>query len=223
MPEPAPRGVTGTRCSAHSRSTAATSAVDAQRTAHSGGYATGSGLSSRAYSWSRSSAGPITRSAPSSRSRIAAMLGDVTGRGEAMPWLYREARAAAAGALHVRVVELEARALQPLDVVDHRAREVHQAHLVDDDVDAVDREPAIDLGGLVEVEVVREPGAAAADDAQPQRHVGLDRLGGADLVDLRGRQVGDPDHPRAVHHGSGARCRSLGSRFHGANLTRTFG
>ena len=37
MPLPAPRGVTGTLCSAQMRSTAATCSVDSQSTAHSGG------------------------------------------------------------------------------------------------------------------------------------------------------------------------------------------
>jgi hypothetical protein len=45
-PLPAPRGVHGTRCSAHSRRTVATSAVDRQRTAASAGYGP-TGLSSR--------------------------------------------------------------------------------------------------------------------------------------------------------------------------------
>jgi hypothetical protein len=73
---------------------------------------------------------------------------------------------------------------RPFDVVDLRADQVHQAHLVDDDLDPGDRELLIDLGRAVEVQIVGEAGAAAADDAQPQAHVGLDLLGVADLVDL---------------------------------------
>ena len=46
-PLPAPRGVQGTRCSAHSRSTIATSSVERQRTATSAGNGP-AGLSSRA-------------------------------------------------------------------------------------------------------------------------------------------------------------------------------
>ena len=59
---------------------------------------------------------------------------------------HRERGAAAAGGLDVRVVELEARARQPLDVVDLGPDQVHQAHLVDDDLDAGDRELLAELG-----------------------------------------------------------------------------
>src|SRR5689334_19361602 len=69
-----------------------------------------------------------------------------------------EGGATTARGLHVGVVELEARALEALDVIDLRTDEVHQAHLVDHDLDAGDLERAIDLGDLVEVEVVGEPG-----------------------------------------------------------------
>src|SRR5215207_5242212 len=94
-----------------------------------------------------------------------------TGRSDA------EGAAAAAGRLDVRVLELEAGALETLDVIDLRADEVHQAHLVDDDLHALDLELLIDFRRRVEVQVVREAGASAADDAQPQAHLGLDRLG----------------------------------------------
>src|SRR5687767_1922600 len=92
--------------------------------------------------------------------------------------------AAAAGRLDVRVVELEPGALQTLDVVDLGAHEVHEAHLIDVDLDPVDLELAVHLGLAVEVEVVREARAAAADDAQAQPHLGLDPLGLADLEHL---------------------------------------
>src|SRR5580704_16796688 len=128
----------------------------------------------------------MTASRPSSRSRMGTI--SITQR------LYRERRAAAAGRLHVRIVELEAGALQALDVVDLRAREIHQAHLVDDALDACGHDLAIDLGGLVEVEVVREAGAAAADHAETERHAALDPFGIADLVDLRRSSRSDEEH-----------------------------
>lgn len=45
--------------------------------------------------------------------------------------LYGEGAAAPAGALDVRIVELEARALDRLDVVDRHTIQIHLAHLVD--------------------------------------------------------------------------------------------
>src|SRR4051812_46426942 len=113
----------------------------------------------------------MTALLPSSRSRIWTMSPLVSatselGRSDA------ERRTAAAGRLHVGVLELEACSLQPFDVVDLGADQVHEAHLVDDNLDALDLELAVDLGGLIEVQVVREAGTTAAHDAQPQRHVG---------------------------------------------------
>src|SRR5207247_8602958 len=46
------------------------------------------------------------------------------------PLLYAERASAAAGALYVRVIELETRAFQRLDVVNFDPFEVHGAHLV---------------------------------------------------------------------------------------------
>src|SRR3984885_16382787 len=51
--------------------------------------------------------------------------------------LYREGAAAAASALDVRVVELEARTLERLDVVDGNSIQVHRAHLVDQHLEPV--------------------------------------------------------------------------------------
>ena len=45
-----------------------------------------------------------------------------------------ERAAAAAGALHVRVVELEARTFQSLDIIDLHPFQVHFAHLVDENL-----------------------------------------------------------------------------------------
>src|ERR1700677_3938114 len=60
------------------------------------------------------------------------------GRGSILPArLDAEGAAAAAGALDVRVVELETRAFDGFDVVDLDAIEVHLAHLVDENLEAV--------------------------------------------------------------------------------------
>src|SRR5208337_3641297 len=49
-----------------------------------------------------------------------------------------ERAAAAAGALHIGVVELEASALESLDVVDLNAVEVHGAHLIHGNLESVE-------------------------------------------------------------------------------------
>jgi hypothetical protein len=61
--------------------------------------------------------------------------------------------------------------------------------------DAVALEAHVALGGLVEVEVVLEAGAAAAHDLDAEGVAGLDRLGVADLADLRRCGLGDPRPP----------------------------
>src|SRR3954465_12684147 len=90
-------------------------------------------------------------------------------------------RAASTGRLYIRILELEPGALQTFDVIDLGTDEIHEAHLVDDALDPLDLKLTIDLGRLVEIEVVREPGAAAANHAKAQRHGVLDALGRTDL------------------------------------------
>ncbi len=94
----------------------------------------------------------------------------------------REARAAAAGAGRVRVLHREAVADELALEVDHRAREEGQRHGVDHHRDAVLRQHDVVLGGLgVELELVLEPGAAAAEHRDAQMRaggvLGLDDLG----------------------------------------------
>ena len=94
-----------------------------------------------------------------------------TGRGPLGPHrrLGREGGAAPAGALHVRVAELEAGAVEALDVVDLRPVQVLVAQGIDVELDALVLERLVEVGRLVlEVEVVREARAAAADDAEAQ-------------------------------------------------------
>src|SRR4051812_35497798 len=105
-----------------------------------------------------------------------------------------EGRTAATGGLHVRIIELEACTLEAFDVIDLDANQVHEAHLVHDDLHAGELDGAVDLGALVEVEVIREPGAPAADHAEAEGHVRLDALGLADLVDLLRGDRGDLHH-----------------------------
>src|SRR5688572_12279879 len=122
-------------------------------------------------------------SAPSSRSRTLTIV-----------ILDAERRAASTRRLYIRVLELKARTLQSFDVIDLGTDEVHEAHLVDHALHALDFELTIDFRGLIEVEVVREARAATTDDAQAQRHVALDGFGLADLVDLHGRGRRDLEH-----------------------------
>ena len=64
--------------------------------------------------------------------------------------------------------------------------------MVDQQLDAVGAEVAVDtVEGLVEVEVVGEAGAAAADDPQAQAVVVADALGLLDLKDLLRRLGGE--------------------------------
>src|ERR1044072_5205780 len=108
-----------------------------------------------------------------------------------------ERRAAAAGRDDVRVVDLEARALQRLDVVDDRPAHVRQARLVDEDLQAGVLEDLVAVALGVEREVVLKAGAAAALDAHAQagrRDVGTLRR--KELMDLLRALVRDGDHAR---------------------------
>src|SRR6185437_2935721 len=112
--------------------------------------------------------------------------------------LRAEGAAAAAGRLHVRVVELEPGAVQTLDVVDLGPEEVHEAHLVTDELDPLDLQWTVAVLGLVEVEVVGEARAAAALDLQAKRIALLDVLFTADLFDLFRGLVAQRHHGRLL-------------------------
>src|SRR4051812_36732620 len=89
---------------------------------------------------------------------------------------HAEGRAAAARGHDVRVVHLEAGALERVDVVDARAVDVRQALVVDEDTEAVVLEDGVAVALVVEREVVLEARAAAAADADAQsgdRQVGV--------------------------------------------------
>jgi hypothetical protein len=92
--------------------------------------------------------------------------------------------AAAAGALHVRIIELEAGTLDGFDVIDLNAIQIHRAHLVNRDLEPVKIHDLIGLIGLVfKRHMVLETRAASADDGNAQRH--RDRILHAhDFLDL---------------------------------------
>ena len=87
-----------------------------------------------------------------------------------MRGLDAEGGAAAAGALDVGIIELEAGAFDGFDVIDGDAVEVHFAHLVNEDFKAVEFVHIItgfvDL--IFEGHVIAEAGAAASDDSDAQ-------------------------------------------------------
>jgi hypothetical protein len=102
-------------------------------------------------------------------------------------------RSATAGRNHVRVIDLEASALQPFDVVDLGAEDELHADFVDDDGDAVDLEDVVLVLGLVEGERVLEAGATAAADGDAKRLLGTLGLPAKQLADLLGGLVGEGD------------------------------
>src|SRR5580658_4088728 len=96
-----------------------------------------------------------------------------------------EGRSAAAGALHVRVVELEAGAFQRFQVVNADALQVHQRGRVDENLQAFEVEGLVHHAGAVfERHRVGEAGAASAyhSDTQSRRNRILLRH---DLLHLR--------------------------------------
>src|SRR5260370_36021383 len=77
--------------------------------------------------------------------------------------LNAEGAAAAAGALHIGIVELESRAFNRLDVIDFNSVQIHGAHLVDRDLQSVELKNLVRIGGLVFTRhVALETGTASA-------------------------------------------------------------
>src|SRR5882724_2914674 len=84
--------------------------------------------------------------------------------------LNAERAAAPAGALHVRVVELEPGAFDRLDIVDFHAFQVHRAHLVHGHFETVKIDHFVRVVGLVlECHVILKSRASAADYRDSQR------------------------------------------------------
>ena len=100
---------------------------------------------------------------------------------------------AAAGGDDVRVVDLEARALQAFHVVDLGAEDELHADLVDDHRDAVDLEDVVVVLDAIEGERVLEARAAAAADGDAKRLALGVLLGAEQLADLAGRLLGEGD------------------------------
>src|SRR5271157_694496 len=115
--------------------------------------------------------------------------GDYWRRAHSQEWLCHrgldaEGAAAAAGALDVGVVELEAGTFEGFDVVNFHALEIHRTHLVHGDFQAVEIDDFVGIVGLVfKCHVVLETGTSAANNGNPQsnRHRGLH---GHDFLDL---------------------------------------
>src|SRR5215472_5254390 len=105
-----------------------------------------------------------------------------------------ERAAAAASALDVRVVELEAGSLERFDVIDFNTLQVHRAHLVHSDLQAIEIQYFVGLVGLVfKRHMVLETGTAATHDGDTQgyRHR---RLHCHDFLDLAGGNGREIDH-----------------------------
>src|SRR5437867_1164054 len=106
-----------------------------------------------------------------------------------------ERMAAAAGGRRIGVLDREAAAHQVFLVVDLRAFQVTQAHRIDDDLHPGDLDDLVPVGGLVQNHPVREAGAAAALDVDPQaalRDIRLLLL--QNSLDLLRRRRGEVDH-----------------------------
>ena len=105
-----------------------------------------------------------------------------------------EGTAAAARALHVRVIELEAGTFESLDVVDLHSIQVHGTHLIDSDFESIEVHDFVGLVGLIlKRHMVLETGAASADHGNAQR----DRDGVLhthDFLDLGGGNGRQVDH-----------------------------
>src|SRR5258707_8274240 len=77
-----------------------------------------------------------------------------------------EGTAAAAGALHVGIIELESRAFNRLDVIDFDSVQIHGAHLVNGNLQTIKLENLVRIRGRVlKRHVVLETGAAATDNS----------------------------------------------------------
>src|SRR5215475_13116803 len=111
--------------------------------------------------------------------------GRMKGRaGDHLPWaLRRKRRAAAAGLGGVRVHELEATPVEAIHVVDLEPLQVFSTSGVDAHLDTLEVEQLVTLLGLVvEVQLVAEPRAAAADDGHPEGMLVGESFSGADLA-----------------------------------------
>jgi len=85
--------------------------------------------------------------------------------------LYAERATAAAGALDVRIIELEASAFQRFDIVDGNAFQVHLAHLVYQYLEPIKFVNVVGrILGILKRHMVAEAGASAAYNSDAKRH-----------------------------------------------------
>src|SRR5712692_8829593 len=108
------------------------------------------------------------------------------------PRLDAEGTPAAAGALHVGIVELESRTFNRLNIIDFDAVQIHGTHLVNGDLQTIKLENLVRIGGLVlKRHVVLETRAAATDYSHAQRdgHWALHAHDFLDLGTRNGRQI----------------------------------
>src|SRR5213075_507900 len=105
-----------------------------------------------------------------------------------------EGRPAAARASHVRIAELEARAVGPLDVVDFCPIQVLVAQGIDEELHAVRLVAFVHLRGLIfEIEVVLKARAATSNDPQAQA-LAFEALGRRDFTNLVSGEGSNGNH-----------------------------
>src|SRR4029077_9014919 len=108
--------------------------------------------------------------------------------------LHAEGAAAATRALHVRIVELEARALERFHVIDFDAIQIHRAHLVNRHLQSVEIRHFIRFVCLVlKCHVVLKTRAASAHYRNAQRR-GSGILHAHDFLHLRSRNWRQVNH-----------------------------
>src|SRR6202140_2573513 len=92
------------------------------------------------------------------------------------PSLNAERRAAAAGAFHVRIFKLEARAFESLDIIDDAAIQIHDRSGIDEALESIHFEGLVHHSGAVlKLHRIGETGASATyhSDAQAGGNGGL--------------------------------------------------
>src|SRR5580698_3436174 len=125
--------------------------------------------------------------------------------------LHAERRSAAAGALHVRIFELEARAFEGLDVVDDAAVEIHDRGRVDINFQAVHVEGLVHHSGAIfKLHGIGEAGASAAHHTDAQTG-GNGTLLAHDFLHLGDGAAGEA-HGRFLHFGIYLRLGYFGNR-----------
>src|SRR6266568_8902975 len=122
--------------------------------------------------------------------------------------LHVERGTATAGALHIRVFELEARAFQRLDVIDACALQIHERGRIDENLESIVFEGLIHGSSAVfELHAVGESRAAAAHNAHAQTR-GNRSLLRHDLLNFGDRSCSEGER-------SGLDSRSCSGRRHG--------